>query len=139
MKSGSIIALLTLIKVFAKEVWKKFVNLAKMKKDRAFLIDTTIVLASDTNWVIKADIDATADNINDNIRAIEDALENYINKKYKLIAVSEEAWNNYMQEYKNNLAQNIKYEMKEEPKIKDTKKIVEDIFLNSKIEVICNK
>ncbi len=119
----------------AKEVWEKFIKLAKMKKERALLIDTTIVLASDTNWVIKADIDATADNINDIITNIEDALESYVNQKYKLTAVSEEAWGKYMQEYKDNLAKNIKYEMKEEPKAADSKKIVEDIFLNSKIEV----
>lgn len=119
----------------AKEVWSKFIKLTKMKKERAFLIDTTIVLASDTNWVIKADIEATADNINDEISVIEEGLENYINKKYKLIAVSEESWNKYMNEYKENLAKNKKYEMIEEPTVNDSKKIVEDIFLNSKIEI----
>ena len=121
--------------VDAKDVWEKFIKLAKMKKERALLIDTSVVLASDTNWVIKTDIDATADNINDIITSIEEALDAYINKKYKLTAVSEEAWEKYMQEYKDNLAKNVKYEMKEEPKAADSKKIVEDIFLNSKIEV----
>ncbi len=119
----------------AKDMWVKFINLNKMKKERALLMDTNIVLASDSILVIQTDIKETAEEINDNIIAIEDALNTYINKKYKLTAVCKEQWNNYMQEYKEKLAKNIKYEMIDEPKVNDSKKIVEDIFLNSKIEV----
>lgn len=120
----------------AKEFWEKFISLAKNKKENGILIDTTIVLASDIIMVIKADIDAIAEQINDRIIEIEDAYNSYISGSYKLISVSSDSWKKYMDEFKANYAKGIKYQMMEEPVLNNSSNsIVDDIFASQKIEI----
>lgn len=120
----------------AKEFWEKFISLAKNKKENGILIDTTIVLASDIIMVIKADIDAIAEQINDRIKEIEDAYNSYISGSYKLISVSSDSWKKYMDEFKANYAKGIKYQMMEEPVLNNSSNsIVDDIFASQKIEI----
>lgn len=119
----------------AKEFWERFISLAKNKKEKGILLDTSVVLASDIIMVIKTDIDAIAEQINDKIIEIEEAYNEYVSSSYKLIAVSSDKWKKYMDEFKSNYAKGIKYQMMDEPSFSGNNQVVDDIFASQKIEI----
>ena len=117
-----------------KGLWTEFVNSLENKKIKGMLLDTEIVLASDSILVIKTDFPGKADNINNNLSLIEEEFNKNTNMMYNLIAISNSNWQKEMEKYKENLKNNIAYKMLKEPSL-DNDSTLDDIFSKQKIEI----
>lgn len=118
-----------------KEKWHTFITTNDDKQIKGTLFDTEIVLASNEIIVIKTDFDENADNINCKLDLFETEFGKFIDQNIKLIAISNNNWQQEMEKFKNNLKNNIEYKYIEEPSDDDSKIELNDIFVSHKIEV----
>ena len=117
-----------------KNVWNEFINDLNNKKIKGMILDSEVVLSSKKIIVLKTNLDEKASQINNNLKIIEEYFNKYTSEDYKLISISIEKWNNEMEKYKENIKNNIKYQIMDEPSLNNDG-IIDDIFVNKKIEI----
>ena len=118
-----------------KPKWAEFVGNNTNKTLKGLLLDTDIVLASENIMVVKTELEENAQLINDKLDEISvDYCKKY-ESEYSFIAVSNEYWEQKMEEYKKNKANGIKYKIMDEPKIEKDTAILKDVFSMNKVEV----
>ena len=106
-------------------------------KIKSILIDSNVVAASDEYVILTCISDHTADNANKLLNEIEKSIKDSLNKKYKLVFISEERWQKEKSDYILNIKSNKKYEyIEEEVTEESTEPIINDIFDMSKVEII---
>lgn len=126
-----------------KQLWKKFIeDIKKINKDIYLNIcDTQIVVASNEYFIICSLSDSSANLINKMILNIEKEYNKDKDNKYKIIAVSEQMWQETKKKYIDDLKNHKKYELMDEIKLQKEKKeeiedIANDIFDIDKIEIV---
>ncbi len=126
-----------------KQMWKKFIeDIKKINKDIYLNIcDTQIVVASNEYFIICSLSDSSANLINKMILNIEKEYNKDKDNKYKIIAVSEQTWQDTKKKYIDDLKNHKKYELMDEIKLQKEKKeeiedIANDIFDIDKIEIV---
>ena len=117
-----------------KAIWNEFINDLNNKKIKGMILDSEVVLSSKKIIVLKTNLDEKASQINNNLKIIEEYFNKYTSEDYKLISISIEKWNNEMEKYKENIKNNIKYQIMDEPSLNNDG-IIDDIFVNKKIEI----
>lgn len=113
------------------------------------LVDSELVAASSTNAILVTNLSSTATLINRRIEEITDYLCEFFAQELKFIALTDEEWIKEKNEYILNLKNGKKYEIMEEPEIKESfqwssqideeneiEKIVQDVFDRDKIEIV---
>lgn len=106
-------------------------------KIKSILIDSNVVAASDEYVILTCISDHAADNANKLLNEIEKSIKDSLNKKYKLVFISEERWQKEKSDYILNIKSNKKYEyIEEEVTEESTEPIINDIFDMSKVEII---
>lgn len=119
----------------SQEKWNSFISELKNKKIKGLLLDAEIVLASPSIMVIKTDFLEKSDLINGSIKEIEQLFNDKYETEYRLIGTCEENWAIETNKYKENIKNNIKYEILPEPSVNDKTTEIEDIFTKQKIEI----
>ena len=122
--------------------WKTFMETVKEtnKELLSMLIDSEIVLASDSYAVISVDTLSTSKLINTKLQIIENLFDEIIQKKCKFICLSKEEWDREVITFKNNKKNGIIYKYIEEKKQEsvkdenDMEKIASDLFGTEVIE-----
>ena len=118
---------------------KKFDNL------QSLLIDTNIVAAGSEYLVLSMPLVSTANLINHHLEKVESELSTIFGNKVKVIALSDEEWLKYKNEYIQNIKNGVKYKMIDESELHNFKEPVNNsqlenfakqIFDNEKIEII---
>ena len=129
--------------VQVKQMWKNFIeDIKKINKDIYLNIcDTQIVVASNEYFIICSLSDSSANLINKMILNIEKEYNKDKDNKYKIIAVSEQMWQETKKKYIDDLKNHKKYELMDEIKLQKEKKeeiedIANDIFDIDKIEIV---
>lgn len=117
-----------------KKAWPDFINSLSDKKVKGMLLDSEVVLASDTYLVLKLSINESVQIINDNLILIEDLFNSFNNCDYKIIACNNEKWIEETEKYRNNLKNNIKYKLQTEDETDRTTEF-DDVFSSGKIEI----
>lgn len=107
-------------------------------KIKSILVDSNVVAASDNYVILTCFSNHTADNANKLLNEIESNIKDALDKKYKLIFISEERWQKEKKDYILNLKSNKKYEYieEEEASNESAEPIINDIFDMSKVEII---
>ena len=126
-----------------KQMWKKYIeDIKKINKDIYLNIcDTQIVVASNEYFIICSLSDSSANLINKMILNVEKEYNKDKDNKYKIIAVSEQTWQEIKKKYIDDLKNHKKYELMDEIKLQKEKKeeiedIANDIFDIDKIEIV---
>ncbi len=123
-----------------KSKWEEFLN-GSSKLVKGLLTDSMPVAASEDYLILTSGIVHQSDEINRERSNIEQELNNFLQKKLKLIALSNEEWAMEKEKYISNLKQGKTYEFIEEEKTKkeDTtinlEKLAKNLFDESKIEI----
>lgn len=85
------------------------------------LSDVIPVVASDNYLVLECKYDATALRLNELEEDLSDFLCNIYGKKYKVVSISVDRWNNEKNNYVNSLKKGLKYSLIEEKEFDDKK------------------
>ena len=107
--------------------WSKIKNLAFDEKygnlARILSTDVMPVASSETNIILVSKLNGIASQINNDIDMVDEIINKTFNYNYKSICLSQNEWQNYTNEYKNN---KDKFIYKEEPKIINKDKTLHD-------------
>ncbi len=129
-------------KEFLNVTRERLDNYLKKEKNKnilSLLIDTSIVVSSDTHAIIQTEIEATSHLINALLSEIEANYKKVTKDELKFIAISKEEWKDLKEKYVNNLKNKVKYEFVEEKKIEynndELGNIANELFAKEKIEV----
>lgn len=132
---------------FLKEKWNEIATDIEIEDDvKSLLIDCSVVASSETVAVITANLPSTAMLINNRITEISAILSEFYDQEMKIIALSEEEWQQEKQQYVKNIKSGITYQLMEEPEEEleemlesnsnSIEKIAQDLFDSDKIEII---
>ena len=99
------------------------------------LLDSTLRAVSPDNIIISFEYDSTVDQNLSILDQLTEVYNNITNSKKKIAIISDKRWNEVKSEYISNLKNNIKYEIKEEPKVLLEELKNDDIISNSAIEL----
>ena len=121
------------------------INLKDFAEFESLLIDVKVMAAGKQIAILSAPLSSTADLLNHHLEQIESKLSTLLDKNIKIIVIGEEEWNNYRQEYVQNLKNGVKYEVIDESGLQELKpsktdsqlkQFAEQIFEDKKIEII---
>jgi len=106
-------------------------------KIKSLLLDSNVVVASDTNLILTCVNEHLVNNANEMLKDIERCINNLNNIKYKIIFISERRWNEEKKKYVENIKNGIKYSYIEEKTEEDEVEIpINDVFDTAKVEII---
>lgn len=123
----------------------KEINLKDFAEFESLLIDVKVMAAGKQIAILSAPLSSTADLLNHHLEQIESKLSTLLDKNIKIIVIGEDEWNNYRQEYVQNLKNGVKYEVIDESGLQELKpsktdsqlkQFAEQIFEDKKIEII---
>ena len=98
--------------------------------------NSTVVAASNESLILTIDNEHEVVKANKRLSELENALEKELNKKYKLIFIGPDRWQNEKKKYVENLKNKYVYEyIKEEYNDFDKSKL-NDVFNLDKIEIV---
>jgi len=89
----------------------------KFGVDCGILKDTVVVAAGDNYLILTSDFDSIVDKVNSKIDELEVTLSNIFDKKYNIISLSVDKWNQEKEKYIINIKNGVKYLLKEEVKL----------------------
>ena len=118
-----------------KGKWLDFIQNNASKSTKGMLMDTEIVLSSDSIMVIKTELEENAQLINECLDDISTDYKKYSKQEYLFIAVDENHWKEKTSEYLENKKKGIKYTILDEPKANNESKILDDVFPIDKVEI----
>ena len=105
-------------------------------KIKSIFLDSVVVAASD-EYVILTSSSSVVENANEILGDIEKELERIINKKYYLIFLTTDEWDNEKNEYIKNVKNGKKYSIiPEEIKSEEEVNKINSVFDSSKVEII---
>ena len=105
-------------------------------KIKSIFLDSVVVAASD-EYVILTSSSSVVENANEILGDIEKELERIINKKYYLIFLTTDEWDNEKNEYIKNVKNGKKYSIiPEEIKSEEEANKINSVFDSSKVEII---
>ena len=105
-------------------------------KIKSIFLDSVVVAASD-EYVILTSSSSVVENANEILGDIEKELERIINKKYYLIFLTTDEWDNEKNEYIKNIKNGKKYSIiPEEIKSEEEANKINSVFDSSKVEII---
>ena len=99
-----------------KEKWNDFMIYESNanKKLMSYIIDTEIVVASDSYAILVNKKESTVELINENMSSIEKDFKIFYGNSYKFVCLDESLWNEEKDKYVFNLKNNIKYSIIDE-------------------------
>ena len=105
-------------------------------KIKSIFLDSVVVAASD-EYIILTSSSSVVENANEILGDIEKELERIINKKYYLIFLTTDEWDNEKNEYIKNVKNGKKYSIiPEEIKSEEEANKINSVFDSSKVEII---
>lgn len=124
-----------------KKMWYKISDYLLDKKYElavGLLVDTIPVVVGEANIILVSKYEASTLRINNNSKEIEKLLFEIYKKKYLIIALSLEEWENEKNEYINNLKKGYKYNYIEEEIEKTKEKEEDNVIKNSSVDKLIN-
>lgn len=122
-----------------KPVWQKFISDNNDAHIRGLINDTEVVMASPKYIILVTPIAHQDDEINNNIKLIEDLFFHQTNTKYSMICIDVKKWDNEKKKYISNLKNNYVYkyinEDQNDMSNEDNLSSLSDVFDINKIEV----
>ena len=104
----------------AKDNWQNFITNISSPELKAIIIDCNIVLASDDINIVASSQKTVAERFNYSLKQIEQEYENLFHTNKKFLALSLNQWEKEKNIYMENLKNNYKYKIQEEPTLKET-------------------
>lgn len=105
-----------------------------------YIADTVPVAASDCYCIVSNKTEMTNDLLNRNIESLEKDLSIFYGVSYKIVALSENKWNEYKRQYMENINKGYVYTMVEEKQLELDNKIENnDELINLANEIFGNK
>ncbi len=109
-------------------------------KIRTLLSDSTVVASSETNLILTCFNSHNVNNANKELLNIEKLFAKIVQKKYKMIFLTNEEWNLEKEKYIKNIKNNVKYEYINEnldnENVKEDLPKINEVFDVSKVEII---
>lgn len=100
----------------SKEKWLGFVNdLGATDEIKSIVIDSALVLASDTIWIITDNQESIVDMFNNNVEKIEKKYQEMFNSEVHFIALLNTSWDKEKKEYIKKMKEHYVYKMMSEP------------------------
>lgn len=124
-----------------KKMWYKISDYLLDKKYElavGLLVDTIPVVVGEANIILVSKYEASTLRINNNSKEIEKLLFEIYKKKYLIIALSLEEWENEKNEYINNLKKGYKYNYIEEEIEKTKEKEEDNVIKDSSVDKLIN-
>jgi DNA polymerase-3 subunit gamma/tau len=123
-----------------KETWNDFIIYESNanKKLLSYILDTSIVVASDQYSMITNSLESTVNLINENISSLEGDFKKFYGNECKLVAITGNKWNEIKLEYVNNIKNGNKYSIINE-KISDDSNTESVNDENKKLEALANE
>ena len=124
-----------------KKMWYKISDYLLDKKYElavGLLVDTIPVVVGEANIILVSKYEASTLRINNNSKEIEKLLFEIYKKKYLIIALSLEEWENEKNEYINNLKKGYKYNYIEEEIEKIKEKEEDNVIKDSSVDKLIN-
>lgn len=123
-----------------KETWNDFIIYESNanKKLLSYILDTSIVVASDQYSMITNSLESTVNLINENISSLEGDFKKFYGNECRLVAITGNKWNEIKLEYVNNIKNGNKYSIINE-KISDDSNIESVNDENKKLEALANE
>jgi len=90
---------------------------AKYGVNSGILKDTEVVAAGLNYLILVSNFDSIVDKVNSKLEELENTLYHFFNKKYNIIALTNENWLKEREQYIINIKNGIKYNIKEEIKV----------------------
>ena len=126
-----------------KEVWDDLRNNSDLNGEvKSFVLDTQVVASSGDYAILMTKLESTMHIINSKIKEFELAINDYLPEDVKLVALSEEKWNDEKNIYVNNIKKGYAYSFIQDIDDNDTKiepndsNIETNIFESDKIEIV---
>lgn len=123
-----------------KETWNDFIIYESNanKKLLSYILDTSIVVASDQYSMITNSLESTVNLINENISSLEGDFKKFYGNECKLVAITGNKWNEIKLEYVNNIKNGNKYSIINE-RISDDSNTESVNDENKKLEALANE
>ena len=126
-----------------QDIWKSFIMNIESALIKGLVSDTMVVTASDKYMILITTIKHQEMEINGKIEEIKKIFDEFSQKNYTLVFISEEKWNEEKKKYIENLQKHYKYtyisedieETKNETEEEDITSIATDLFDINKIEI----
>jgi len=130
-----------------QKIWKSLSDNLNIKPDIiSFILDSTIVAASEDYCIISCNLTSTANLINTKLQQLKADLKEFFSSEINFIALSKEEWESEKQNYVKNLKSNYKYVFMNEPieetsdveeeNVSELENVATNIFNRDKIEIV---
>lgn len=128
-----------------QQIWKELKENYDIKPEiMSLIMDTSIVASSDTNCILAAKLESTANLVNNEIEDLMVEVKSFFDSDICFICLTENEWNEEKKIYVDNLKKGIKYEVLDEAELEEVKpkdvnevdQFATNIFSRDKIEIV---